>query len=183
MEFSDFISKMEDSRRLQGQRYSFESMMWMVFLSIACGYESNRKMATFCISYQELFIEHFNLKHGTPSYGTFHTFLSYLDSLSFADSFNTVMLSHSELEKGDWIAGDGQTLCSTVSSCHTSKQDYVSVVSLFCQKTGLSILLKDYMNKDKQESEAKIVLELLLKNLKYKGLMFTLDALHCQKKH
>ncbi|WP_375562489.1 ISAs1 family transposase [Bernardetia sp. OM2101] len=183
MEFSDFIRNMEDSRRSQGQRYSFESMMWMIFLSIACGYESSRKMATFCISYQDVFIDYFDLKHGTPSYGTFHTFLSYLDSLSFAASFNTVMLSHSELEKGDWIAGDGQTLCSTVSSSHTSKQDYVSVVSLFCQKTGLSILLKDYMNKDKQESEAKIVLELLLKNLKDKGLMFTLDALHCQKKH
>ena len=182
MEFNDFISNMKDSRRIQGQRYSFESMMWMVFLSVACGYESSRKMATFCISYQHVFIKHFGLQHGTPSYGTFHSFLSYLDSLSFAHSFNTTMSSYSDLEQGDWIAADGQTLCSTVSSCHTSEQNYVSVVSVFCQKTGLSILLKDYMNKDKQESEAKIVLELVLTNLKDKGLMVTLDALHCQKK-
>ena len=182
MEFSDFIKNMEDRRRSQAQRYSFESMMWMVFLSIACGYESSRKMATFCTSYRDVFIKYFGLQHGTPSYGTFHTFLSDLNSLSFAESFNSTMLSYSCLEQGDWIAGDGQTLCSTVSSFHTSEQDYVSVVSLFCQKTGLSILLKDYMNKNKQESEAKIVLELLLKNLKDKGLMFTLDALHCQKK-
>jgi hypothetical protein len=40
MEFSQFIAQTKDSRRLQGQRYSYEAMMWMVFISIACGHES-----------------------------------------------------------------------------------------------------------------------------------------------
>ncbi len=182
MEFSEFIIKMKDIRRFQGQRYSFESMMWMVFLSVACGYESCRKMATFCASYEPIFTGYFDLKHGTPSYVTLHTFLTNLDSLAFADSFNETMLSYSSLEEGDWISGDGQTLRSTVTSCHTSEQNYVSVVSLFCQKTGLSLLLQDYMNKNKSESEGKVALELILDNLTNKGLMFTLDALHCQKK-
>lgn len=182
MEFSEFITTMQDSRRLQGQRYSFESMMWMIFLSVACAYESPRKMATFCRSYEAIFKRYFGLKHGTPSYVTFHTFLNNLDSLSFSTSFNTMMLSCSSLEKGDWVSGDGQTLASTVTSCHTSEQNYVSVVSLFCQKTGLSILLQDYLNKSKSASEGKVALGLILDNLLNKGLMFTLDALHCQKK-
>jgi hypothetical protein len=182
MEFSKFISKTKDSRRFQGQRYSFEAMMWMVFLSIACGYESCRKMATFCKAYESLFTRYFGLKHGIPSHVTLHTFLSNLNSSEFANAFNETMLSYSELKQGDWISGDGQTLCSTVTSCHTSEQDYVSVVSLFCQKTGLSLLLQDYMNKNKSASEGEVALELILNNLKNKGLMFTFDALHCKKK-
>jgi hypothetical protein len=35
------------------------------------------------------------------------------------------------------------------------------------------------MNKDKSESESKLVLKLLLENLANKGLMITLDALYC----
>jgi len=180
MEFSQFIAQTKDSRRLQGQRYSYEAMMWMVFISIACGHESCRKMATF--SYASVFTRYFSLKHGTPSYVTFHSFLSHINTFEMRQSFNQMMLKCLEFNEGDWISGDGQTLCSAVTDCHTDKQDYVSLVSLYCQKTGLSILLHEYMNKDKSESESKLVLELLLENLANKGLMITLDALHCQKK-
>lgn len=182
MEFSQFIAQTKDSRRLQGQRYSYEAMMWMVFISIACGHESCRKMATFCRSYASVFTRYFSLKHGTPSYVTFHSFLSHINTFEMRQSFNQMMLKCLEFNEGDWISGDGQTLCSTVTDCHTDKQDYVSLVSLYCQKTGLSILLHEYMNKDKSESESKLVLKLLLENLANKGLMITLDALYCQKK-
>ncbi|WP_035756580.1 transposase family protein, partial [Hugenholtzia roseola] len=86
MDFSLFISQMQDPRRRVGQRYPFDAMMWMIFLSIACGYESSRKMASFCKAQEDLFVRHFKLKHGVPSHVTFHSLLFHLNSHLFCDA-------------------------------------------------------------------------------------------------
>jgi hypothetical protein len=54
------------------------------------------------------------------------------------------------------------------------------VVSIFCQKVGLTIAIAHYLNK--KENETTVLLTLLLDNLRNKGVMLTLDALRCQKK-
>lgn len=180
MDISLFIKSIEDPRRAEGQRYPFEAMMWMIFLSIAGGYNSYRKISTFCKANKAFFVDYFQLSHGVPSHVSFFKLFRTLNSPETVQAFNAFMENYLELEDGGWVAGDGQTLRSTVVSAHDSKQDYCSVVSLFCQKTGLTIALKDYTNK--KDGEISVFLGLVLDNLRHKGVRFTVDALHCQKK-
>lgn len=180
MELFDFFSSVQDPRRGQGQRYPLEAFLWMIFLSVACGHTSTRKIAAFCKANRTFFIDYFNLSHGVPSHVSFFKLLRDLDSSGFALAFNTFMASSVPLDNTDWVAGDGQTLRSTVVGASTSAQDSCAVVSLFCQKVGLTIAITHYLNK--KEHEITVLLTLLLDNLRDKGVMLTLDALHCQKK-
>lgn len=180
MNLSGFFVNLADPRRKQGQRYPFESFLWMVFLSVASGHTSSRKIATFCKANNSFFIDYFNLQHGVPSHVSVFKLLRDLDNSSFASQFNTFMLSEFPLLSDDWIAGDGQTLRSTVVNASSSEQNCCSIVSVFCQRTGLTVALTHYLNK-KEGEQAN--LRVLLDNLRNKGIVLTLDALHCQKKH
>lgn len=180
MDISVFIKSIKDPRRSEGKRYPFEAMMWMVFLSIASGYNSYRKIRAFCKSNETFLVNYFELKHGIPSHVSFFTLFRLLNSQKIVEAFNTFMQNYLILQEGDWIAGDGQALRSTVVSPHSSEQDYCALVSLFCQKTGLTIALQDYTNK--KDGEIAVFLELVLTSLVQKGVRFTVDALHCQKK-
>lgn len=184
MEFSNFISELTDFRRGEGQRYSFESLMWVIFLGNCCGYTSSRTLSAFCEAENKFFTATFGWLHGFPSYGTLHYFLQGLNSTVVCTAFNNWMLGSFGKEiAGNWVSGDGQALRSTLVDGNGSGQHYSALVSLFCQKTGLTIAIKDYQNQTKGEGEQRVLLSLLLENLRNKGIMFTLDALHCQKKH
>lgn len=80
---------------------------------------------------------------------------------------------------GDWVAGDGQSLRSTVQAAQQAGQPFVSVVSLYAQRTGLPVALQDYT--DKKTGELAL-LRTLLTDFQDRGLVLTLDALHAQKK-
>lgn len=180
MDLSNFFVNLADPRRKQGQRYPFEAFLWMIFLSVASGYTSSRKIATFCKAHHLFFTNYFGLEYGVPSHVSVFKLLRDLDNSSFADQFNAFMLPETASLVGDWIAGDGQTLRSTVVCASSSEQNCCSIVSLFCQKTGLTLALTHYLNK-KEGEQAN--LRTLLDNLRNKGVILTLDALHCQKKH
>ena len=55
----------------------------------------------------------------------------------------------------------------------------VSVVSLYCQRTGLTLALQDYT--DQKTGEMSVIRDLLA-GLQDRGVVLTLDALHAQKK-
>ena len=92
-------------------------------------------------------------------------------------TFTYGRLLSSHVQPGDWVAADGQSLCSTVRQAHTAEQQFVSVVSLYCQRTGLTAALQDYT--DKKSGEMSVLRQLLLL-LQERGVVFTLDALHGQ---
>lgn len=45
------------------------------------------------------------------------------------------------------MAGDGQRLRSTVTDAHGPGQQFVSLVRLYCQRTGLTAAVQDYTDK------------------------------------
>jgi len=67
----------------------------------------------------------------------------------------------------------------SVTDAGQSEQNFVSLVSFFGQQSQL--ILKVGLLENSKESEIKIVQE-MLKELKIDKAVFTLDALHCQKK-
>jgi hypothetical protein len=183
MNIANFIKSIKDPRRKEGQRYPFEAMMWMIFLSIACGHHSYRKMHIFCETHKDFFESYFNLKYGIPSHVTIFKLFFALDSDLLSKNFNDFMSHEYPAQANEWVSGDGQVLRATLKFPNEKEQDYCSIVSLFCQNTGLTVALNNYLNKTKSEGETSVFLALVLNNLRDKGVIFTLDALHCQKKH
>ena len=83
------------------------------------------------------------------------------------------------IQDGDRFSIDGKALNSTVTDCSDSYQNFVSMISVFSHKQGQ--VLKIAKLENKKSSEIPTVEE-LIKALDLKNLVFTLDALHCQKK-
>ena len=177
MDLTTFFNDVSDPRRGQGQRYLLPALLWMMFVSIASGYEGYRPMSKFCRSNAAFFTAHFGLAHGVPSHVSFRNVLQALDKAELVAAFGRWF--GPQAVAGDWVAGDGQSQRSTVQDAQQSPQSFVSVVSLYCQRTGLTLAVQDYT--DKKNGELPL-LRSLLPGLQDRGVVLTLDALHAQKK-
>ena len=181
MNFSNFIKSVSDFRRKEGQRYSFESVLWLIFSAVSCGYISNRNISNFGKIHFNFFKKKFGW-HSYPSYYVIHTFFKGLDSVKFCKSFNDWLSQELSASKKEyWLSADGQALRSTVSEANTPHQNYVALVSIFCEEIGLTLALSSYENKAKDTGEASTLLELIEGYFMETGVTFTMDALHCQK--
>ena len=179
MSLMSCFESIKDPRRAQGLRTSLPQIFSMVVVSYLCGYCGYRKVALFCKSNTEVFTDLLGLKHPVPSHVTFREVLHRIDEKEIIQGFNTWAASFVCLESGDWVSGDGKSLNSTVMNYDNKAQDFQSIVSLFCLKTGLVAKIETFRNK--KESEIEIVLG-LIKELETKGLILRFDALHSQKK-
>lgn len=177
MDLTAFFHQVPDPRRSQGQRYPLPAFLWMVFAGIASGYVGYRQLGNFMRSNAAFFGAHFGLRHGVPSHVSVRKLLLALDKNALTQAFTAHFAT--DLQAGDWVAGDGQRLCSTGTDPHEPTQNFVSVVSLYCQRTGLTVALRDYATAKVGERE---VLCALLPAIQARGVVLTLDALHSQKK-
>jgi len=177
MELTDFFAQITDPRRAQGQRYPLPALLWLIFLATASGAIGYRKISQFGRSNAAFFTDYFALSHGLPSHVSVRKLLQALDKRALAQAFSQCF--NAQAVAGDWVAGDGQSLRSTVQQAHEAGQTFVSVGSLYAQRTGLRVALQDYT--DKKTGELS-VLRTLLSDFQDRGLVLTLDALHAQKK-
>jgi|GEM_PF-325300 len=176
MDLAAFFAQVSDPRRRQGQRFPLPAFLWMTFLALASGRQGPRKMARFCRSNAAFLTTYFDLRHGLPSYGAFRDLLQALDKEALAQAFGRWFTP--QVQARDWVAGDGQSLRSTVRDAHGASQSFASVVSLYCQRTGLTLAVQDYTDKKTGELAG---LRDLLTGLQDRGVVRTLDALHAQK--
>lgn len=169
----------KDVRDPSGLRHPLSSFLTMVTMGIMSGYNSMQSLAEFFDSNKSEFVELFSLQHGVVGYTQIRTILATLDYESLYSNFEDWAGQYIEIKQGDWVSGDGKGLNSTVQDAHSSKQNYVAMVSLFLQRIGVVIGVNRYENGKKGEGSS---LRELLQVLQDKGIVLTLDALHCQKK-
>ena len=175
----DFLSKVKDYRRGAGQRYPLWAVLSMIIMSIISGAKGYREFGRFMKANQESLIECFKLKHGVPSHVTIRAILRKLDLYTLTKSFRAWMSVCAPPDSAEWLAIDGKSLSSTVTNPNDSLQNFVSVVSVFAQHSGLVYDLQAFENG--KAFEPRIVRQ-LIRRLGLKDVVFTLDALHCQKK-
>ena len=84
-----------------------------------------------------------------------------------------------QLQDQTWVAADGKSLKSTLSDYSESYQNFISTVSAFTHNSGIVLHLQVMENKKTSEIE---VVRQLITALAGEPVVFTLDALHCQKK-
>lgn len=175
----DFISALKDPRRGQGQRHKFEHIIVISLMAILSGHQGLQGISRFARSNSEELITIFNMKHGIPKFNTFRDVLNALDADLMAQTFiNWMQQYHSELGD-DFISLDGKAVRSTVNGGNTSLQNFVAVVSAFGHKSGMVYGMASYENAKSAESQT---LRDLVSKLGIIDKVFTVDALHAQKK-
>jgi len=102
-----------------------------------------------------------------------------IDFKNFAIVFFEWSQSYSDIEIGDWLNIDGKAIKGTFDKTDINRQHFINLISIFAEKTGTVLSVGKIENS--KESEIPMVRELIEK-LDIKGVVFTIDALHCQKK-
>lgn len=174
----EYFEALSDPRKASGLRHPLGPFLVMSTMAIMSGYTGFRELGSFMEANQEYFVERFKLKHGVPKFVQIRTIFSVLDFYQINQAFNSWAEQFMPTEPGNWVSGDGKGLSSTVTDMHGSNQDFVLMVSLFCQKTG--VVLKTQRKNNAKGGEIPALNE-LLEQLQDRGMIITLDALHCKK--
>lgn len=176
----EFFSTLTDPRRGQGQRHSLENIMIIVIMAIISGHQGIRGFARFAEHNGTELTEVLKLKHGVPCYYTFQVLLTALNEQIVVQKFMIWMRQyHAELAD-TFIALDGKVVKSTVNGGNTAFQNFVSIVSAFGHQSGMVYGMKSFENGKSGEIQA---LRDLVMDLGLTDKVFTVDALHTQKKH
>lgn len=176
----EFFSTLKDPRRGQGQRHSLQNILTIAIMAILSGQQGIRGFERFARNNAQELTEFLGLKHGVPCYYTFQSLFKSLNEQLLVDSFATWMRQYHELMGDAFVALDGKAVKSSVSGGNTSLQNFVSIVSAFGHQSGMVYGMKCFENGKGGEVQA---LRDLVVNLGLKHKVFTLDALHTQKKH
>lgn len=179
MSLLEHLQRVPDPRRSQGERYSCISMLLMIIMGVLCGRYGYRDIGRFCQLHQVEFVKLFCFKNKrVPSYVSIRDFILRLDFTSLQQAFYSWAKEYVPIEQGQWLCIDGKSIRSTLSEYGSEYQNFVSLVSLFCAKREQILCVKRFENG--KSSEIKVVEE-LLEELDLKGVVFSLDALHCKK--
>jgi len=177
----EHLKKVKDFRHLKGQRHPLWFILLIVILGLMTGHLGYRALGAFALSQQRPLTKYFPISSRiVPSYSTIRRAMIGVDWASLIEIFNQwagqLTIAQSDCE---WLAIDGKSLRSTVQHYCDNHQNFVSMISVFCQSNGLVLHLDKMQNK--KESEIAHVQD-IARNSGLKNKVFTGDALHCQKK-
>ena len=152
----------------------------LVIMATMSGFHGLRAIGDFIKKNRQELIKTFKPeKDRLPSYLTIGRVLQNVDFNQLTDIFHNWMIDYVKIEDSEWISIDGKAIGGTVSGLRNKQQNFINLVSVFSSKQK-QILRVGKINNNK-ESEIPKVQE-LIKMLNLEGVIYTLDALHCQKK-
>lgn len=175
----DCLQQIKDFRRPQGQRISLPSFLEICVLAGMSGHFGINSISRFMKNNENYFIDRYDLQHGVPSQTTVFNIFKELPFEDFSLAIRTWMIQFVEQGNDLWVAIDGKAIGSTVTDKFGSQQNFKSMVSLFIREMG--VVLDTISIETKKGNEGQAARD-LINLLEAKGITFTLDALHCQKK-
>ncbi len=174
------LRQVKDFRTKDGPRHPLWLVLLFVIMGTMSGYVRYRAWGDFVKRHRRVFIEMFGIKrHGVPSYSTIRRVLMRVDFDILATVFNQWAQNYVQLEASEWCGIDGKSIKGTVQDYKSEYQNFVSIVSVFAGKRGLILGMGKLENKEASEITT---VQNLIAMLDIKGAVFSLDALHCQKK-
>lgn len=174
---SFFIQQIPDHRSRQGLRHPFHPFVSMIVLAHLSGYYGLNEMARFIRANADYFKQTFNLEV-VPGYTILRTFCAEVSFEHINKAFYNWASQY--VNEQNWYSIDGKGQRSTATQAFSTDQNFKAMVSVFNHHTGMVLVSQAYENK--VQSEIHSVQDLISK-LEQKGMVLTLDALHCQKKH
>lgn len=175
------LKQIPDYRKSKGKRHELWLVMLVVLLGSLCGYRGYRPLADFSQQHWQTLCELVELPFTTrlPSYSTYRRVLLRVDFEPLVNLFNRWSQMMIQLTEQTWVAADGKSIRSTLTDYSKSYQNFVTTVSAFTHQSGVVLRLQVMNNQ--QTSEIEVVRQLIAA-LAGQPIVFTLDALHCQKK-
>lgn len=176
-----YLKHVPDYRKGKGKRHALWLVMMLVLLGTLCGYRGYRPLADFSQHHWQSLCELLEIPSDTriPSYSTFRRVLQRIDFEPILGLFNRWSRLFIPWSEQTWVAADGKSIKSTLTHYSESYQNFVTTVSAFTHHSGVVLHLQVMDNK--QTSEIEVVRQLIAA-LAGQPAVFTLDALHCQKK-
>lgn len=179
----EYLKEVPDYRRAQGQRYKLHEVLFVSILAILSGADSYRDIARFVKRRLKQLKEWFgitlkrapsksNLRKifcGVDKRAVEKVFRDYSGYLSKIDDHNALEKSH--------FAIDGKALRGSFD--HIKGNDMIHLLSVFCTNNQLILGHVEIPEKTNEIPTAQaLISELQLPE----GSVYTLDAMHCQKK-
>lgn len=176
-----FLAELKDFRRPQAQRYKIQDVILFSILALLCNSKSYRDIHRFMKTHFEKLKKDFSLNwssppayttirniiKGTPAEDLEAAFRAYTQSLVHYNEHATELLH---------IAVDGKVLCNSYDNFN----DKNALWKLMFFDADKKLILGHVSIEDKSNEIPAV--QSLLQELELKNVVFTIDALHCQKK-
>lgn len=175
------LQAIPDYRKAKGRRHDLWLLLLLILLGTFCGYRGYRPLADFCQTHWFTLCRRLELSPQTriPSYSTFRRVLHRVDFVPLLALFNEWVAQFISLDETTWVAGDGKAIKSTLSDYSESYQSFINTISAFTHDSGLVLHLQVA---DNQAGSEQVQVQQLIQALDGQPIVFTFDALHCQKK-
>jgi hypothetical protein len=181
MNLVNLLEDLPDTRRAQGKLYKLNHVLVCVVLSILCGGRSYRDVHRFI----KIHLKKLNNLLGmnwkqAPTHSTLQEILSGIKKQALEWYFR----QHSKLldegkeavKNGTFVAIDGKSLRGSFDHMHD--KGALNMISAYC--TNNAFILGHIEASDKSNEIPAV--QQLLNGFGLKGCVYTLDAMHCQKK-
>jgi hypothetical protein len=174
----DALSEVPDPRRAEGKRYPLAPLLLFTVLALLSGATSYRRIIIFLeqrrIVLNTLF--GFSLKRA-PSINTVRTVLQGLDGDALEQAFRRHAEGLLARTRGRMpvIALDGKTLKGSFD--HLNDRKAAQALSAFASEAAILLAHSEIDDKSNEIPAA----QRMIRDLGLTGVMFTADALHCQK--
>lgn len=164
-----------DPRRDASTDHPLKSILFIAVCAVICGADGWTGVARWGEAKKPWLDTFLDLPCGIPSHDTFRRVFSILDPEQFAAAFQAWMADAAELTEGAVIPIDGKTLRRSLSK--TGNQAAIHMVSAFAAENGVVL----GQVKTEEKSNEITAIPALLKMLKLKGCLVSIDAMGCQK--
>lgn len=175
-----FLDNLKDHRRPQGQRYELKFILLFSIMAILSNAKSYRDIARFMKKNHSRLNNCFERAwNKAPSYTTVRNIIQGTDKQGLEACFRAYSKSLAELMETGSLVGvavDGKVLCGSYD--HFQDKKAVQILSFFETQSEL-ILAHEKI--DVKTNEIPVA-QALIPQLELEGIVYTLDALHCQKK-
>lgn len=174
------LQEIRDFRASQGKRYPLWLILLLVIMGTLSGCRGYQALEDFGVRHYQVLSEKLGLTvNRLPSDTTFRRILHRLDFHLLAQQFGQWVKGYIELESNEWVAIDGKSIKGTVSDAQTAYQNFVNLVSVYSHQQGVVLATEQF---EQGNTSELTVVQTLLEALQLEGVVFTLDALHAQKK-
>lgn len=176
----EFFSEIKDPRRKEGKMHELNVILIIAIMAVMSWFTWERAMWDFVEKNAKWLRKYLKPKKGyLPSYQTIDWVLTKIWFEKITNAFNKRALQEwIEIKELDQVALDWKWICWTLKDPNWHRQKFVSLVSAFHTKDS-QLLWAKVINNGK-ESEIPAVKN-LIDMLWLEWVVFTADALHCQK--
>jgi hypothetical protein len=173
------LADVPDPRRAQGKRYPLPYLLMFTVLALLSGARSYRGIITFLEQRREHLNHHFgvNLKRA-PVVNTLRTVLQSLPTETLEEAFRRhakTLLPAGEAGERPVIALDGKTLRGSFD--HLNDRKAAQTLTAFASASAIVLAHTEIEDKSNEIPAA----QQMIRELGLTGVVFTADAMHCQK--